>query len=177
MENRRKIDAFLQAEERYALKMAQISTGHREDALDLVQDAMISFTERYSRKEASEWKPLFYRVLQNRIVDWHRRRKVRTGLLRLFGRDEDGREAELEQTRSPEPDPEQDLSLNSAIVALESALHDLPLKQQQAVILRTWKGLDTAETAAAMGVSSGSVKTHYFRGLQKLKTVLEGYWP
>src|SRR5512137_509958 len=57
--------------------MAQLATGNADDSLDLVQDAMLDFARRYALKPEGEWPALFYRVLQSRITDWHRRATVR----------------------------------------------------------------------------------------------------
>lgn len=166
------LDAFFTREERPAFRIAEISTGSRDDALDIVQDAMIKFAEKYSRKDHSDWKPLFYRIVYSRITDWHRRRKVRTGVLSWFTRED-----ELESVPTLIPDPESELKTGDAIDALESALHSLPLRQQQAVLHRLWEGMSTKETAVAMNVSTGSVKTHYSRGLKTLQNCLGEHWP
>lgn len=167
------LDAFLARQERSAFRMAQVSTGSTDDALDIVQDAMMRFVERYSRKEQQAWKPLFYRVLNSRITDWHRRRKVRMSIMRLFG---DG-DQDIDQLAAQTPKPDQQWQASQAMQTLESALQALPLRQQQAVMHRVWDGMDTQQTAIAMGVSSGSVKTHLSRGLQRLQQQLGEHWP
>ena len=71
------LDGFLRGVERRALRMAELSTQSRDEALDLVQDAMFGFARNYAAKPASDWAPLFYRVLDSRLTDWHRRQQVR----------------------------------------------------------------------------------------------------
>lgn len=166
------LDTFLAAEEHAAFRMAQISTGSRDDALDIVQDAMMGFVEKYRSKPDEQWRPLFYRVLNSRITDWYRRKKVRS-IIGFFSSESDGPDS----ATSPMPGPAQDLKSSTAMQALEAALRALPLRQQQAVLLRVRDGFNVEETATAMGVSSGSVKTHYHRGIKALRRQLGEHWP
>ncbi|MCU7921094.1 MAG: RNA polymerase sigma factor [Candidatus Thiodiazotropha sp. (ex Dulcina madagascariensis)] len=174
------MERFLSGVERRALRMAGISTGSVDDALDIVQDAMMKLAGRYANRNESEWGGLFQRILQNSIADWHRRHRVRNRWRVFFTRDD--RESEtadpLGSLADPaNPEPAKQLHEQDAMERLESAIHDLPLRQQQAFMLRLWEGLSVADTARAMGCSQGSVKTHYSRAVNSLRRALEGYWP
>jgi RNA polymerase sigma-70 factor, ECF subfamily len=172
----RALNQFLAGVEVKAFKIAQAALRQEDDALDAVQDAMLQLARAYSERPAEEWKPLFYRILENRIRDMQRRRTVRGRViswLPLRGNDEDDEEIDpIAQAPSPEPQPVRRLEIDEAMGALEEALAGLPRRQQQAFLLRTLEGLDVAETAAAMGCSEGSVKTHYFRAVQTLRAQL-----
>jgi len=54
-----------------------------------------------------------------------------------------------------------------------AALHTLPARQRQALVLRYWLDLREAEVAAAMGISCGAVKAHTSRGMAALTRALE----
>jgi RNA polymerase sigma-70 factor, ECF subfamily len=171
----RALNQFLAGVELKAFKIAQTALRHEDDALDAVQDAMLQLARAYSERPAQEWKPLFYRILENRIRDMQRRRTVRGRVISWlpFRGDEDEDEPDpIAQAPSPEPQPLRRLELDEAVGALEKALAALPRRQQQAFLLRTLEGLDVAATAAAMGCSEGSVKTHYFRAMQALRAQL-----
>ena len=68
----RRLNAFLAEVERRAFHIARLAVSDREEALDIVQDVMLAFADRYARKPLDQWRPLFYRCLDNRIKDWYR---------------------------------------------------------------------------------------------------------
>jgi RNA polymerase sigma-70 factor (ECF subfamily) len=56
---------------------------------------------------------------------------------------------------------------------IESEIQQLPGRQREAFLMRYWEDMDVAETAAAMGCSEGSVKTHCSRAVQALSKALK----
>jgi RNA polymerase sigma-70 factor (ECF subfamily) len=173
MDTRARLDAFLAGIERRAYRMAYVATRHREDALDLVQDAMFALVRQYAQRPEAEWAPLFHTILHSRITDWARRRKVRNFWQRLTGTRDDA-EDPMERVRDDSGvEPDRRMAGDAAMVALETAMQTLPLRQRQAFLLRVWEGLDVEQTARAMRCTAGSVKTHYSRAVHALREHLE----
>ncbi len=177
------LENFLVSVERRAYRMAYASLGHREDALDVVQESMTQLVARYSNKAADEWRPLFYRILQNRINDLHRSHKIQNkfkGWLTRFRDKDSGIDSEPDPIENvPGPDsgsPHQQHERSKQIGVLQNALVALPERQKQAFMLRCWEGFSTAETASVMKCSEGSVKTHYSRAIHSLRATLGEHW-
>ena len=84
MEKRKALDQFLLSVQKRAFHMAKIAIGNDDDALDVVQDTMIKLVQKYSDKNEDEWKPLFYRILQSRIYDFHRKHTVKKKIFSWF---------------------------------------------------------------------------------------------
>jgi len=174
------LNRFLADVERRALRIAEISVRDRDDALDLVQDAMIKLCRSYGERPSDEWTPLFYRILQNGVRDWHRRQAVRNRIMVWFGRGRSDEDDYDVVAGAPDPigrSPDEELTNNEAMDSLERAVADLPARQREAFMLRTFEGLDVAGTALAMGCSEGSVKTHYSRAIHTLRKRLEEHGP
>jgi RNA polymerase sigma-70 factor, ECF subfamily len=180
LEQSRELDRFLAEIERRAFRMAQVALRDPDDALDAVQDAMLKLARNYARRPSAEWRPLFYRILENGIRDMQRRRSVRKRFMTwLPGTKEDP------DNEAPDPldsvadtataVPER-LMQDQAMQKLESSLRELPARQREAFMLRNFEGLDVAETATAMGCSEGSVKTHYSRAVHALREQLGEVW-
>lgn len=173
------LDAFLREVEARAFRIAQIAVRDRDEALDIVQDTMLKLASRYSERPSDEWAPLFFRILANRIRDWHRRRAVRNRVVSFFGaQDGEGRHPDPVAT-APGPCSDNPLEVligQEAVDELETALRKLPERQLQAFMLRNFENLDVNATARVMGCSDGSVKTHYSRALARLRQLLGEHW-
>lgn len=168
------LDQFLAGVERRALRMAELALGHREDAMDAVQEAMIKLVA-YRSRPAEEWTPLFWSILRRQVTDKHRRDTVRRRFMAVLGRSEEPREDPLEMLPDPGEDPARRHADGEAWLALGRALRNLPRRQREAYLLRELQGLDVAQTAAAMGCSDGSVKTHLSRAMSALRLQLEDW--
>ena len=180
LDHSRELDKFLREIERRAFRIAQVALRDVDDALDVVQDAMLKLVRNYATKPSLEWRPLFYRILGNGIRDLQRRRTVRKRLMvwRPGPKDDPETEAQdpLEQAPDPCPATAEKLMLAQALERLEVSLRALPVRQREAFTLRNFEGMDVAETARAMGCSEGSVKTHYSRAVHNLRAQLGEVW-
>ncbi len=179
LQKERQLGEFLAEVERRALRIAEIAVRDRDEALDLVQDAMIKLTRNYSGRSSDEWTPLFYRILQNGVRDWHRRQAVRNRVMVWFQKSKSDDDDQDVIAAAPDPigrSPDEELQNSEAMRDLELAVHDLPTRQREAFMLRTFECLDVAGTAVAMGCSQGSVKTHYSRAVHALRERLGEHW-
>lgn len=179
LDRTRELDRFLASVERSAFRIARFAVRDTDEALDIVQDAMIQLVKSYAHKPSEEWKPLFYRILENKIRDFQRKASVRNRVMAWFGSSTDDDHSESLIDRSPDtrdPQPDGQAALDDAVSALDRAVYALPARQQQAFLLRHLEGLDVAQTAKAMGCSQGSVKTHYSRAVHRLREELGEHW-
>lgn len=171
------LDAFLASVEQRAYRMALLATRKSADALDIVQDAMLQLVQSYRGRPHTEWPLLFQRILQNKILDWHRqqtRQRRHFWQVRVPLHEDEIEDDPIALAVDPrEGNPLELLQRAGDVEIVIKALEQLPLRQQQAFMLRAWEGLDTAETATAMQCGEGSVKTHYFRALQTLRAALQ----
>jgi RNA polymerase sigma-70 factor (ECF subfamily) len=176
------LSRFLAEIERRAYKQAFFAVRDEHTALDIVQDAMLKLAEKYAAKPAEELPLLFQRILQNTIRDHCRRQKVRsmwtTLLSSLTPQHEDPEHDPLDtlldaNNNSRAPSPDASLEQSQLLVLIEEALMDLAPRQREAFLLRYWENMDTAEAAAVMGCTEGSVKRHCFRATQALSAALK----
>ena len=180
LDKRQALNQFLAGVEKRAFRMADLATGNPDHAMDIVQDAMMSLVKNYSHKNEAEWGPLFYRILQSKIRDWYRRSRTRNrvfGWLSISNYDDDNDAADPIQQAADKTglSPDTNADNEQLMDVTLNAIRQLPLRQQQAFLLRAWEGFDVKETAKAMGCSQGSVKTHYSRASKSLKQTLEAY--
>lgn len=175
------LNDFFTSVERRAYFRVKLAIANASDAMDVVQDAMMKFVKIYAEKPAEEWPLLFNRVLETHIIDWHRRQNIRNRWRLWLGdvearKDEsDNEQTEALQATDQVPNQLELMMISRSIEELSEALSTLPLRQQQAFLLRVWEGQSVKETAATMGCSSGSVKTHFSRALKHLQSKITEY--
>ena len=182
MATEKELSDFLENVERRAFKQAAYAVRKDESALDIVQDAMIKLADKYGDKPAAELPMLFQRILQNTIHDYFRREKVRNTWVSLFsslaGNRADGEDFDILETYEAEEGSQASESSadkverDQVLAAIDAEVQKLPTRQREAFLMRYWQDMDVAETAAAMGCSEGSVKTHCSRATHSLATAL-----
>jgi RNA polymerase sigma-70 factor, ECF subfamily len=178
----RELSDFLRGVEKRAFKRSLYHVRDEEAALDIVQDSMMKLAEHYGDKPASELPMLFQRILSNCTLDWFRRQKTRNALFSNMSEfeasTEDG-DFDLLQTyaftdASQQVESAEDSTRRGQVLReIETHIQELPLRQREAFLMRYWEDMDVAETAAAMGCSEGSVKTHCSRAVQALSKALK----
>ena len=183
MATERELSDFLKSVERRAFKRSLYHVRDDEAALDIVQDSMMKLAEHYGDKPVEELPMLFQRILSNCTLDWFRRQKTRSALFSNLSDFEpansDGDEFDLLETLLANGDSQsvesaEDASHRAQVLReIEAAIEELPARQREAFLMRYWEEMDVAETAAAMGCSEGSVKTHCSRAVQALGKALK----
>jgi RNA polymerase sigma-70 factor (ECF subfamily) len=182
MATRQQLSEFLASIEKRAFRHAEFAVRNEDQALDLVQDAMVRLVEKYPDRPAAELPLLFQRILRNAITDHFRRQKVRnlwtTLLSSLSGHDEEDSERDILESLetassgAAAPGAADQVEREQILAIIDDEISRLPARQREAFLLRYWEEMDVAETAAIMGCSEGSVKTHCSRASHALATAL-----
>ena len=158
--------------------MSKLAIGNADASMDIVQDTMLKLVQKYSHKPSEQWRPLFFRILNNKITDYYRRQAVRKKifLMDLKSQDEEDNDRySLVAAASHSDNPDFKLQSDRRLEKLIAAVGGLSIRQRQVFILRCWEGMSTADTASAMRCAQGSVKTHYSRALHNLRDILKEY--
>ena len=181
MATEQELSDFLKSVEKRAFKRSVYHVRDDEAALDIVQDSMMKLAQHYGDKPAAELPMLFQRILSNTTLDWFRRRKTRNALFSNMSDFEsagDDGDFDLLETLEASSGSEgtesaQDATERAQILReIELEIKELPGRQREAFLMRYWEEMDVAETAAAMGCSEGSVKTHCSRAVHALSKAL-----
>lgn len=141
----------------------------------------MKLAEHYGDKPLEELPMLFQRILSNCTLDWFRRQKTRNALFSNLGdfehAGEDGDFDLLETLAvhdgSQLSESAEDTTRRAQILReIDTEIQVLPGRQREAFLMRYWEEMNVAETAAAMGCSEGSVKTHCSRAVAALSRAL-----
>ena len=137
------------------MRVAFLLTGDRWLAEDLLQTALLKTSRRWSSiADHQAAYPYVRRVLVTTYAGWRRRRRVSEVLTDAL--------PERLATDGDEAAP------GRAVAALDA----LPPRMRAVIVLRYYEDLSEADTAAALGCSTGSVKSQASRGLARLRVEL-----
>jgi RNA polymerase sigma-70 factor (sigma-E family) len=140
------------------VRLAVLLTGDQHAAEDVVQDAFAAMYLAWDRLRSPD------AALRAAVVN-----KSRSVLRHRIVVDKNLQQAPPGDV----PSAEHGAMIRIELSAVLAALRNLPERQREAVILRYYADLPEAETAAAMGVRVGTVKSHAHRGLAALRRELE----
>lgn len=149
---------FYRDERDRLVRTLALHVGSVDLAAEAVDVAMSRAWQRWEELDdhgdAGAW---VYRVARNWATSWHRRRR------RIARVDLPDRGVPGEQGRVDDAD-----QLAPALASLSDKLHEV-------VVLRLHAGFSVAETATALGVPEGTVKSRLARALDSLRTSLEDH--
>ena len=147
------------AQYRAMVRLAALLVRDMATAEEVVQDSFVAMHANWRRlRDSGKASSYLRRCVVNRSRSVLRRQMV----------------AERNMLQPP---PEMPSAEQGAMTLLErsavvAALHELPARQREALVLRYYAGLPEAEIASAMGISRGAVKSHVFRAMSALRGVL-----
>lgn len=178
MATEQELSDFLKSVERRAFKRSLYHVQNEESALDIVQDSMIKLSQHYADKPAAELPPIFHRILSNTTMDWFRHNKHHNALFsNMSALEHHSDESEFDfletlQTQENTESAQDSTERKQILLEIEGEIKKLSPRQREAFLMRYWEEMDVAETAASMGCSEGSVKTHCSRAVQILGQAL-----
>jgi RNA polymerase sigma-70 factor (sigma-E family) len=152
--------ALYRAHYQSLLRLAWLLVRDSATADDVVQDAFVAMHGGWRRLRDTE-KALSY--LRKSVVNRSRSVLRHRAVVDRYAQNAppDAASAEHEALTLLE---------RSAVIA---ALHRLPARQREALVLRYYADLSEADIAKAMCISRGAVKSHTARGISALRTFLE----
>jgi RNA polymerase sigma-70 factor (sigma-E family) len=140
-----------------ALRLAYLLTGDRSLAEDLAQDAFVRVVGRFHD-------------LRNRDAFWWYLRRTIVNLSRSYFRRRRVERAWLERQHVDETHEDPDVSERERV---RLALMTLRPEQRAAIVLRYFEDLSEADTAEALGIAVGTVKSMVSRGMERLREELD----
>jgi RNA polymerase sigma-70 factor (sigma-E family) len=151
MTDRSGFDQFVHARGPALARTAYLLTGDHHLAEDLVQAALVQAAKHWERIETSP-EAYVRKAMYHQNISWWRRRRFT--------------ETSLESYDAPAPAADPTLRLT-----LEQALRRLTARQRTVLVLRYFEDLTEVQTASALGISKGAVKSMARQALQRLRVL------
>lgn len=139
-------------------RLAHLLTGEKDVADDLAADALVALWQRWDRLRAARHPVAYARgVVANLARQWTRSRVRERRRIALFS------SLDAEHVDGPDVAVVQDV---------RAALTRLPFRKRACVVMRHALDLSEKDTAAALGISVGTVKSQTSKGMAELERLL-----
>ena len=144
-----------------AFRLACYLTRNEQDAEDVVQEASLRAFRYFRTFRGGDGRAWFLRIVRNACASWRRRRI--DSLMDAFD------ERQHQSATPARPDPETLLTRADDATRVARALHSLPDKLHQLLVLREFEGLSYRELADEIGAPIGTVMSRLSRGRDALR--------
>lgn len=149
-------------------RLAYLLLGEADDAEDVTQEVFIRALRALERFDPSRpLRPWLLEITRNQAHNWRRAVRRRLAALTRWG----------ESAANPVTDPTAQLAQAAQAEALWQAVRRLRRHEQEVIYLRCFLELSVAETAQALNVAPGTVKSRLSRALVRLRSVVEQELP
>ena len=139
----------------YALRMS----GNRDDAMDILQDVLLSvYRNLKSYRGDGEFPAWIFRIASFRSIDYFRRKKFHSQVDDMELEDESGHQ-----------DPEVNLQGAQSNRDIVGLMAKLPLDQRQVVELKFFQSFTFEEIGGQLGISTNTAKTRLYTALAKMR--------
>lgn len=144
--------------------------GDEQEAGDVLQSTYVKvLSGRAAFEGRSAFRTWLFGVIRLTALEAHRRRRTREERIRRVAVDAPP-EAHAEA-------PDAALVRRQEAARIRALLGRLPDRQRQVLHLAFYQGLTLAEAAEVLDISLGSVRTHYHRGKERMRRLLDGGAP
>jgi RNA polymerase sigma-70 factor, ECF subfamily len=147
-------------------------TGSQERAEDFFQETWLRVLERGHQYDG-KWKfeAWLFAIARNLVLDWHRRKKPQS-LEALVSSDKDAAAFDLQDEKSESP--LEQVMHAEVRTGVQLSLEKVPAIYREVLVLRFQEEMQLDEIAGVTGAPISTVKSRLYRGLDALKSAMQG---
>jgi RNA polymerase sigma-70 factor (ECF subfamily) len=166
------LETLVQLHQQQAIRLAALITRDLQMAEDVVSECFLTAYERIAQfDEQRPFRPWFHRIVTNAALKAASRQNKLTSLEDGVNTGESAVDM-LEHLIGSASDPEEIVEQAELRAVVRTALASLTPKQRAVLALRYYSGFSEAETATALGIPPGTVKSRLAAGVSRLRGLL-----
>ena len=164
-------ESFMTLTRLYQRKVFQLAYSYfrnKEDALDIVQETFLRFYQKaHMFQKGKNFQNWLLQLAKNICIDYYRKHHKKDNELR---REENIEEVNQTPHESSHHDPSSDLK-----EIFSRCLAKLSDKQRMIFVMKHYNHLHYSEIAQILNIALGTVKSHHFKAVRNLRTLMSPY--